>query len=212
MRIMSDDNCEKNEKEGVHMIGNHIYFYTDVNSNSCLQAIKMIKNLNDELLTTKLLMGKDSLYKDTKEDTEDVDDNEDCDDEVPIYFHINSNGGDFFSGMALVDTIRKSKIPIYTIGEGAIASMGSIIFIAGKKRFINKHAYILIHEIRTFVSGTFSNITDDYENCKTFMNDIIKFYKKNTNIKKHSLKKMLKKDIWFSSKKSLKYGIADKII
>jgi ATP-dependent Clp protease protease subunit len=202
-----EENSEKQEKEGVQVIGNHIYFYTDVNSYSCLQAIKMIKNLNDELLTTKLLMGKDNLYNDKEEDID-----EDCQDIVPIYLHINSSGGDYFSGMALVDSIRKSKVPVYTIGEGAVASMGSIIFIAGKKRFINKHSYILIHEIRSFVSGTFSNITDDFENCKTFMKDIINFYKKNTNIKKKSLKKMLKKDIWFSSKKSLKYGIADKII
>lgn len=204
-----EENSEKPEKEGVQVIGNHIYFYTEVNSHSCLQAIKMIKNLNDELLTTKLLMGKDKLYKNIDDD---ADDDEDCNEDTPIYFHINSCGGDYFSGMALVDTIRKSKVPVYTIGEGAIASMGSIIFIAGKKRFINKHAYILIHEIRSFVSGTFSNITDDFENCKTFMKHIINFYKKNTNIKKSSLKKMLKKDIWFSSRKSLKYGIADKII
>lgn len=196
------------KKDTVPVLGNHIYFYTEVNKESSLQAVKAIKQLNSDIRTAKFLMQKDPVYEDNVD--------EDCDSKLdvysPIYFHINSNGGCFFSGMAIADSIKKSKVPVYTIAEGGIASMGSIIFLAGHKRFITKNAYILIHELRTFVSGTFSNLVDDYENTKMFMENIKDYYKENSKINKKVLEKLLKKDIWFDSKTSIKYGFADKIV
>lgn len=195
------------KKEMVPVLGNHIYFYTDVNKESSLQAVKAIKQLNNDIRAAKFLTQKDPVYEE---------DDGDCDDKLdvisPIYFHINSNGGDFFSGMAIADSIKKSRVPVYTIGEGGIASMGSIIFLAGHKRFITKNAYILIHELRTFVSGTFSNLVDDYENTKMFMQNIKDYYKENSKISKKILESLLKKDVWFDSKTSIKYGFADKIV
>lgn len=195
-------------KELVPILGNHIYFYTDVSVKSSLEAVKAIKHLNKVIEASKMFTKKDPTYEDN--------DDEDTEDKVksdsPIYFHINSNGGDYFSGMAIADAIRKSKVPVYTIGEGGIASMGSIIFLAGKKRFICENAYILIHEIRTFVAGTFSNLIDDYENSKLFMKNVIEYYKKNSKMTITQLKKLLKKDVWFDAKTSIKYGFAHKIV
>ena len=115
------------EKESVTNVGNHIYFYTDVNEDSALQIIKIIRKLTSEILVKKALNYSDDLYNDL----------EDTDTRVttsPIYLHINSNGGNYFDGMAIVDTIRFNKVDIYTIAEGAVASMASIIFLAGKKK------------------------------------------------------------------------------
>ena len=87
-----------------------------------------------------------------------------------------------------------------------------MIFLAGKKKYINENAYILIHELRTFVSGTYSNLSDEFENAKMLMNNIIDYYKNNSKITNTNLHKLLKKDLWFDAKTSLKYGFADKII
>lgn len=205
-----DEDFDEHKQDIVKILGNHIYFYTDVTRESSLQAVKAIKQLNIDIRTIQFLTEKDSTYEDI------INDNEDSDSKLsaysPIYFHINSNGGDFFSGMAIADSIKNSKVQVYTIGEGGIASMASIIFLAGHKRFISKHAYILIHELRTFVSGTFSNLIDDYENSKMFMKNIKDFYKENSKINKKFLDSLLKKDIWFDSKTSIKYGFAHKIV
>ena len=193
------------EKESVTNVGNHIYFYTDVNEDSALQIIKIIRKLTSEILVKKALNYSDDLYNDL----------EDTDTRVttsPIYLHINSNGGNYFDGMAIVDTIRFNKVDIYTIAEGAVASMASIIFLAGKKKFINENAYILIHEIRSSISGTFSNIKDEFDNCKLFMEKMVKYYKDNTSIPKKELDTILKKDLWIDSEKCIKWKIANKII
>jgi ATP-dependent protease ClpP protease subunit len=205
MEDEENDN-EKSNKEIVTSIGNHIYFYTDVNQLSALQAVKIIKKLNNEICATQICLGNDNLYNDDDDDTED---------KVkysPIYFHINSCGGNYFNGLAIVDAIRLSKVPVYTIGEGAIGSMASVIFLSGKKRFINKNAYVLIHEIRTFLSGTFSNLKDEFDNCKLFMEKMIKFYKENTKIPKKELMSILKKDIWIDAENCMKWKLADKCL
>lgn len=203
---MEDENDERpNNKEHVSVIGNHIYFYTDVNETTALQAVKALKKINNEMKITQICLGEDNLYND----------NDDTDTKVtrsPIYFHINSYGGSYFAGLAIAEAIRNSPAPVYTIGEGAIASMASVLLLSGKKKFIGRDSYILIHEIRTFLSGTFSNLTDEYENCKLFMEKMIKFYKDNSSIPKKDLLSILKKDLWIDSDKCLKWKLVDKIV
>lgn len=185
--------------EKINVIGNHIYFYTEVTSKTALELIKNIKYIANNIMTLKI-HGKDDLY----------DENDGSYD--PIYIHINSEGGCLFSCMSIIDTIKNSKVPVYTIGEGQIASAASIILLAGKKRFMTENSFILIHELRTYVSGTFSNLEDDYENSKLLMKKMIQFYKKHSNIPFTILQTLLKKDIYIDAEKSKKYGLIDKII
>lgn len=202
---MSDD-----DNKLVSVIGNHIYFYTDVNDSSALEAVKAIKKLNREIISATMTLVDDDVYDYIYDDTEDTDTK--VEKYNPIYFHINSSGGSYFAGLAIIEAIRTSKVPVYTIGEGAIASMASLIFLYGKRRFISKHSYYLIHEIRTYMSGTFSNLTDEYDNCKLFMQRLTKMYQERCRIPNKKLKQLLKKDIWLSSEKCLKWKIAHKIV
>lgn len=207
---MDDDSEEggiSNMSEKVSVLGNHIYFYTEVTKKTALELIKNIKELADNIRTIEIHNGKDNLYEDN--DDEDDDNNLKY---SPIYLHINSGGGCLFSCMSIIDTIKNCKVPIYTIGEGQIASAASIMLLAGKKRFMTENSFILIHELRTYVSGTYSNLEDDYENSKLLMKKMIKYYKKNSKIPVKVLQTLLKKDIYIDSKKSKKYGLIDKIV
>lgn len=188
--------------EKISILGNHIYFYTKITKRTALDLIKSITDIANNIMTIKIHNGNNNLYED-----DDYNDTYD-----PIYLHINSGGGCLFSCMAIVDTIKNCKVPVYTIGEGQIASASSILLLAGKKRFMTENSFILIHELRTYVSGTFSNLEDDYENSKLLMKKMIKYYKKRSLIPEKVLQTLLKKDIYIEAKKSKKYGFIDKII
>ena len=188
--------------EKISILGNHIYFYTKITKRTALDLIKSITDIANNIMTIKIHNGNNNLYED--DDYKDIYD--------PIYLHINSGGGCLFSCMAIVDTIKNCKVPVYTIGEGQIASASSILLLAGKKRFMTENSFILIHELRTYVSGTFSNLEDDYENSKLLMKKMIKYYKKRSLIPEKVLQTLLKKDIYIEAKKSKKYGFIDKII
>ena len=55
-------------------------------------------------------------------------------DNSEITLYINSPGGDVVSGLAVYDFINTLKSPVRTVCIGTAASMGAIIFLAGKKR------------------------------------------------------------------------------
>lgn len=64
--------------------------------------------------------------------------------EVTIY--INSPGGEVISGLAVYDYIGVMKAPVRTVCTGTAASMGAILFLAGKKREMLPHTRLMIHD------------------------------------------------------------------
>jgi ATP-dependent Clp protease, protease subunit len=133
-----------------------------------------------------------------------------------IKFIINSPGGSVPSAFALIDTIKGSKIPVYTYGMGEIASCGLLTFIAGTKgkRFITPNTAILSHQ---FSWGTIGKEHELMATVKEFENTsarIIAHYKKCTGQTEAVIKKYLlpPEDVWLTPKEAIKYGLADEIV
>jgi ATP-dependent protease ClpP protease subunit len=129
-----------------------------------------------------------------------------------IHLRINSYGGDLFAGISTVDTIRDLKSRVYTYVEGAAASAATIISIAGKKRFIGKNAFMLIHQLSSVCAGTYEQMNDGQENNKRLMALIKSLYKQYTKIPMKELDSILKHDLWMDSDTCLKYGLVDNVI
>ena len=66
----------------------------------------------------------------------------------PITLVINSPGGEVTSGLAVYDTIRLMKSPVYAVVCGIAASMGAIIYLAAEKdrRLMLPSSRIMIHD------------------------------------------------------------------
>lgn len=66
---------------------------------------------------------------------------------IPVV--IDSYGGDTYSLLSMVDTIRQAKLPVATIIEGKAMSCGAVLFTCGKDglRFIAPNATIMIHDV-----------------------------------------------------------------
>ena len=131
----------------------------------------------------------------------------------PLKIFINSNGGEIFAAIPIIDAIINSPIPIYTYIEGMSASAASLISMVGHKRFITKNSFMLIHELRGGVEGTYSNILDEKENCDKIMTVIKRTYLNKTNNKLDNdfLDKILKRDLILTSEECLNYGLIDEI-
>jgi len=182
---------DKSSDTNIEIVNNHIYFYSEIKRNSILKLNKKIKELEGKLLT----------YADSLEW------------EPPgIYLHINSYGGNVFAGIAGMDQILKCKLPVYTIIDGCAASAATFLSVVGTKRYINEHAYVLIHQLSSGFWGKFSEIEDEVKNLKKLTKMIKNIYLKNTNITKKQLDKMFKQDLWLNAEEALKYGLADEIV
>ena len=204
----SDDNIEEDEiitpagvldllkardTDMIYRQNNNIYFRADVT----LRTINKLGRLIDEANLEFDLIAK-SCYQ--GEITP-----------KPIYLRLTSDGGSIFSGLQAVDMIKNSKIPIYTVIEGSVASAGSFMSIVGKKRFMSENSYILIHQLSSTESGSFHQLTDSYKNNKNLMKHIKKLYIEHTNINRKDLDKVLAHDIFWNFATAKKYGFVDEM-
>ena len=84
----------------------------------------------------------------------------------PIKIYIDSPGGYLTSTFTIIDAIRLSKTPVWTINIGCAYSGGFFIFIAGHKRIAYPTSSFLYHEGGSSVSGDankFQNQADFYK-------------------------------------------------
>jgi ATP-dependent Clp protease protease subunit len=175
----------------VEVDDNHIYFYTDVTKESVLNLNKNLSKIEADMMHTGNVLG------------------------IPtpeIKLHINSPGGSLFDGLAAVDYVRRSRAPVHSIIEGMAASAATLISVMAQKRSINKHSYMLIHQLSSGAIGKFEELMDDMENNKALMKAIKQIYLERTKIPENLLKDILKKDIYFDAKQCLKYGLVDVIL
>ena len=104
----------------------------------------------------------------------------------PIKLYIDSNGGDLIQTFILIDSIRLSKTPVWTIGMGAVYSGGFFTFIAGHKRIAYPSSSFLYHEGATGTfgdAGKFRNYACFYEKqLNTLKNYTLKYWNKQLHI------------------------------
>lgn len=106
-----------------------------------------VVTIEDELLTGREIFMVDSV--DARTSNELLKqlmylERQDSESEITIY--INSPGGEVISGLAVYDYISMMKAPVRTVCIGTAASMGAILFLAGKKRQMLPHTRLMIHD------------------------------------------------------------------
>lgn len=72
----------------------------------------------------------------------------------PLYLAINSMGGEVYAGLRIIDAIKLSKRPIYTVDVGVADSMAAWIFEFGKVRIMNPYSTLMYHYISGKHEGT----------------------------------------------------------
>jgi len=181
----------KDRADYLEVVNNRIYFYSGVETKNVLGLNKALRDLGAEIQHSSAVL--------------------ECE-PADIFLHVNSHGGDLFAGLAAMDEIRKSKVPVISIVDGCAASAATLMTIAANKRQINKHAYMLVHQLSSGMWGKYKEMKDEMENVDNMMKTIREIYLEYTKIPKKKLDKILDHDLWFDAETCLKYGLVDEII
>jgi ATP-dependent protease ClpP protease subunit len=182
---------DKSTPSFIEIVENRIYFYSRVDIEKILQLNRHLRNKGIELEREARIQTRDPAN---------------------IYLHIQSYGGDVFAAMAGMDEIIKSIVPVHTMIDGCCASAATFLGICGKKRFINRHAYMLIHQLSSFMWGKYEEFKDEMQNLDKVMSMIKKVYAEYTLIPVEKLEEILKHDLWFDANECKEYGLVDEII
>ncbi len=94
--------------------------------------------------------------------------------------YINSLGGDVWEGLAIYNFLKEKQINTHT--NGVVASIASIIFLAGKKRTANQYDDFLIHLPYSFAEGTSDELKKYADDLKKIENKLAKIYELETNL------------------------------
>lgn len=131
----------------------------------------------------------------------------------PIYLYINSPGGSVSDGFSLINTIKLLKSPVITIINGEACSMGGLISIIGKTRYITKNSFWMGHDMRGGIWGDYSgkveHRADFIKKCWKMIENHLREY---TNLSNKDLEQLRNGELWLTPEECLEKGIVDKIL
>lgn len=183
---------DDSEWDDIKVVGNEVFFYTDVADDSVVYLFKVLRQLEGELLQK---MYELPGYKP----------------EIKLY--IKSDGGDMFAGFSAHDQLSQMRVKVTTIADGCTASAATFMLLGGHKKLIKPHAHVLIHSLATDgFWGKFSDMKTEMDNCKKFMDMIKALYEEKCDIPEKKFRKMMEKDIYITPDECVKWGVVDEIM
>lgn len=185
---------EEDSQSLVTVDQNKVMFYSDVTNESCLKLIQCIDKAKKHVAIHNAVSELGAP--------------------MHVFVHICSCGGDLYAALSVIDTILASTVGIVTVCEGCVASAAVLIALAGSRRLIRAHAYMLIHEIRSVCAGRYSECQDDMRNSEALMAAMQTYISErcaNARLER-KLDAFLRQDRIWDSKKCLKYGLVDSIV
>lgn len=130
----------------------------------------------------------------------------------PIWISIASEGGDVFGTWVLINAIKASKTPVYTVNVNHAFSAASYVLVAGHKRFSLRGTSHLVHSGSVYFGGQ----KEVAESAKKYTDKLDKklqdWFIGSTKIDLKTFKAKAPKDWWLDDEDALKYGLIDQIV
>lgn len=70
-----------------------------------------------------------------------------------IYIHLNSPGGDFNTGLQIINNIAASEAKVVTVLEARAYSMVAMIFLSGDELYVHDNCQLMLHTYSGIFSG-----------------------------------------------------------
>ena len=190
-KLNKKKNTKSNEEKHIVVHENKIYYYAGVNRDSVVELNKKIGELESKSLT----LGHNLDINPP---------------ELKIF--INSGGGSITAGISSMDTILRCKVPVHTYVDGFCASAATFLSVVGKKRYMSRNSYMLIHQLSSNFWGKYSEFEDEKQNLDLMMETIKNVYKEYTKVPMKKINEILKHDLLWDARTCLKYGLIDEIV
>ena len=135
--------------------------------------------------------------------------------ETDIHLRIFSNGGSVREGWAIVDALRNTGKKISATVEGDIASMASVVLLAGSERKALPHARILIHRpyIGYYPAALNDKTAEELRNMLADeTNRMLDFYVERTGASREALEALIDEERYISAEEAKELGFISEII
>lgn len=112
--------------------------------------------------------------------------------------HINSEGGLVDVGFDIYNYLTSLGKPITTIGSGIVASIATVIFMAGSQRLIRENTPFMIHLPWGGSMGTADELERFADQLRSIEKKLVGFYTRSLNLEEQALLPLLKNETWLT--------------
>ena len=121
--------------------------------------------------------------------------------------YINSEGGVVDTGYDIYNYLKSLGLPVTTIGSGMVASIATVIFMAGTKRLVRPNTEFMIHlPMGGIEYATAEEMEYHSKHLKEVENKIVQFYSKELNLNKEAISPLLKNESWLNNQQLIDLG------
>lgn len=132
-----------------------------------------------------------------------------------LNLYINSLGGDLYQAFGLIDLMKASRIPVYTVGVGSLMSAAFLIFISGSKgnRIMTKNTSVMSHQFSTYYEGKEHDVKASEKETRYIKQRMLDVIKESCTMDERMIKRKLlpPSDVWLSADECVELGVADSI-
>lgn len=131
-----------------------------------------------------------------------------------IEIHINSSGGEVFSGIAIFNALRSCKADITLYIDALAASIAGIIALCGKPLYMSQYARLMLHNISCGCMGNKQELRSTADLVEGLEKDVAKMIASRTGMTEEECVKTYfdGKDHWITAKQALELKLIDGII
>lgn len=134
-----------------------------------------------------------------------------------LTIYVNSQGGDLYGALGLIDMMRNSRNPIRTIGYGSVMSAAFLILASGSEgeRYITKNCGIMCHQFSSVEEvGKYHDIKAQRKEIDRLNQAMYNVLKEATGLDGRTIKNKLlpAHDVYMTAEEMIGFGAADHIL
>lgn len=131
----------------------------------------------------------------------------------PINVVINSDGGDVYEALGMIDYIQSLNVKVNTICRGRAMSAAALLLCSGTGvRAASKNSTIMFHEISSGIYGKSSDMKANVQHTEKLEEILINIITANSKKDSTFWKDKILKDYYLSPEEAMELGVIDNII
>jgi len=131
----------------------------------------------------------------------------------PITLVINSDGGEAYEALGMIDYIQGLDVKVNAIARGrAMSAAALLLTCATGTRAASKHTHIMVHELSSGGGGSASDIKTHASHIDQLDTLLYELLGKYTKFPSTHWQSMARKDYYMTAEKAVEMGIIDQLV
>lgn len=130
----------------------------------------------------------------------------------PVVIELNSPGGDAYSALAFASRLRLSPCETTVVVYGLAASAAVLILAYGKKRYMTKESWVMVHEDSGKLTGNVVELERESVQMRRLEVQWANLLADRTKLHEEDWELLHKRTTYMTPEACLKAGLVDKII